>query len=663
MQSLNDMRRAPSVTWQERGHSERARSIGRRSRKAIRESASLQGSASHEHSPDSSVRNILTPYLSNGRDASGLHGGLPQEPGLMHSHADAVRSFIRDGRGSIVLHSTANQDLHPRDSPEGSRPSMSGSRDAENLQSTAPQQLSHNGSADATDALRSSVHSIGDDTGLRSALSQESYHRNCSDASRAHPTDDRHTASLLAASALQSTFASSTASSSYTEPLKPSFGNADDWRPASEGGPADSTLAGEAEGMREYHTPQPQVSGEEQPQLKASQPLVHDAALIAASSHSAGESPAIGAAATGSLHRSSLSASCGLSKAEAAEETQLLEGDDMPDLSGLWADTGDLDYRDYQRGELHSSEEAEKAQVLPLYGELKGSEERACLQEFSCMNELSSTKMVKNAKSSQTDDKTDISGHTEDLILALFWEAQEAHISAMHSELYSSIAADVDIESWASEASRAQTDIAHAQLEGKEEQGKVVVSQSLDTVIPDNLQQEAFLGGSREAISNNATGIAADMPDVSARPPCASSLAMMPDITLLATALDVPYAEAKDSLAPAPESCHLARVSSATAQKDTTAASPSQKGLQRGKGHKQSTGCSAKKGCSTRPVLRFRARGQGPAKAAARNNDKAEVLAAILALQMTVSEQAASIAQLKEEVWMKSGQTSVGCLL
>ena len=109
--------------------------------------------------------------------------------------------------------------------------------------------------------------------------------------------------------------------------------------------------------------------------------------------------------------------------------------------------------------------------------------------------------------------------------------------------------------------------------------------------------------------------------------------------------------------------CHLAPISQTAAKEDPAAVSSSQKGLQKGKGQKQRTGRSAKKGCSTRPVIMIRARGQGPAKAAARHNDKAEMLAAILALQMAVSKQAASIAQLKGEVWMKSGQTSVGCLL
>ena len=604
MQSLNDMRRTPSVTWQERAHSERTRSIGRRSRKAIRESASLQGSASHEHSPDSSLRNILTPYLSNGRDASIVHGGLPQEPGLMHSHADAVISFIRDGMGSTVLHSTAIQDLQPRDSPEGSGPSLSGSRDAAGLQCTAPQQLTRNGSADAREAPTSPVTRIIDNT----------------------------------------------------ESLRPASGNADDWRPTSDGSPADSSIATrpvEAEVMSD--------SQRLQPQLKASQPPIHDAALTTASFYSADESPETGAVPTGTLDRSSSDATHRLSNAEAAEETQLLEADDMPDLSGLWADAGDLESQRSQRDELRSSKAAEKAQVLQLYGELKAIEETACLQNVPCLNELSRTKMVKEAKSSQRDDSADISGHAEDLIPALFWEAQEAHISAMHAELDSSLAECVDTEIWASEASTAPTEIAHAQLDGKEEQGDGSVSQSLDTAIPDNLQQTGRLGSSREDLLSIAAAIPAATPAAMSSLPCASPSAILPDITLQATAMEVPCTEARDSLMPVHELCRLAPVSQTAAQEDPAAVSSSQKGLQRGKGQKQRTGRSAKKGCSTRPVIRFRARGQGPAKAAGRDTDKAGILAAILALQMAVSEQAASIAQLKEEVLMRSSQTSVGC--
>ena len=606
MQSLNDMRRAPSVTWQERAHSERTRSIGRRSRKAIRESASLQGSASHEHSPDSSLRNILTPYLSNGRDAPIVHGGLPQEPGLMHSHADAVRSFIRDGMGSTVLHSTAIQDLQPRDSPEGSGPSLTGSRDAAGLQCTAPQQLTRHGSADAREAPTSPVTRIIDNT----------------------------------------------------ESLRPALGNADDWRPTSDGSPADLSIAArpvEAEVMSD--------SQRLQPQLKASQPPVHDVALTTASFYSVDESPETGAVPTGTLDRSSSDATHRLSNAEAAEETQLLKADDMPDLSGLWADAGDLEFQRSQRDELRSSEVAEKAQVLQLYSELKAIEETACLQNVPCLNELSRTNMVQKASLSQKGDVADISGHTEDLIPALFWEPQEAHISAMHVELISGLARDVDMESWASEASRLPIDIADEELETHEEQKGEVVSQPADTAIPDNLQQEAQLGSNREAFLSIAAVSAADMPDVSSSLPFASPLAITPDIMLQASAMDVPCAKARDSLVPAPGLCHLAPVNGAVAQEDTTAASASQEGLQTSKGQKQRTGRSAKKGCSTRHVIMIRARGQGPAKAAARHNDKAEILAAILALQMAVSEQAASIAQLKEEVWMKSGQTSVGCLL
>ena len=606
MQSLNDTRRAPSVTWQERAHSERTRSIGRRSRKAIRESASLQGSASHEHSPDSSLRNILTPYLSSGRDASIVHGGLPQEPGLMHSHADAVRSFIRDGMGSTVLHSTAIQDLQPRDSPEGSGPSLSGNRDAAGLQCTAPQQLTRNGSADAREAPTSPVTRIIDDT----------------------------------------------------ESLRPASGNADDWRPTSDGSPADSSIA-----IRPVEAEVMSDSQRLQPQLKASQPPVHDVALTTASLYSADESPETGAVPTGTPDRSSSDATHRLSNAEAAEETQLLEADDMPDLSGLWADAGELDPQDFQRDVQRSSEAAEKAQVLQLYGELIASEKAACLPEAPCLNGLSNTRMVQKARLSQSEVNADTSGHTEDLIPALFWEAQEAHISAMHVELASSLARDVDIRSWASEASRLPIDIADEQPETHEEQKGEVVSQPLDTAIPDNLQQETRSGRSGEAPLSSAAAIAAATPAASSSLPCASPLAITPDITLQASAMDVPCAKARDSLVLAPGLCHLAPVSGAVAQEDTTAASASQEGLQRSKGQKQRIGRSAKNGCSTRHVIMIRARGQGPAKAAARHNDKAEILAAILALQMAVSEQAASIAQLKEEVWMKSGQTSVGCLL
>lgn len=664
MQSLNDMRRAPSVTWQERGHTERARSIGRRSRKAVRDSASLQRSALPEHSPDSSIRDILTPYSSSGRKASGLHSGLPQRSGLLHSHVDAVRSFIRGGRGSTVLHTTANQEPHPRHSPEGVRLSLSNSRDSVILQSPAPQELSHNGSAGAAGALRSSVNSDGDDTGLRAAMSQQLgdiiYP---SDASRAQPMDSEHDASLPAASASQSRFASSMPSLSCTEDLMPAFECSDTWRPASEGGPADSTFAGEAVVINTFQTPQPQVSGEEQAQLKASQPLVHDAALITASSRSADQSPETGAVTTGTLDRSSSDATHRLSNAEAAEEIQLLEADDTPDLSGFWADAMDLDFQGCQRDELRSSEATEKAQVLQLYGELIASKKAACLQEAPCLNGLSSTKMVQKARLSQSEVNADTSGHTEDLIHALFWEAQEAHISAMHVELASSLARDVDIESWASEASRLPIDIADEQLETHKEQKGEVVSQPVDTAIPDNLQQEAQLGSSREAFLSIAAVSAADMPDVSSSLPCASPLTITPDITLQASAMDVPCAKARDSLVLAPGLCHSAPVSGAAAQEDTTAVSASQEGLQRSKGQKQRTGRSAKKGCSTRHVIMIRARGQGLAKAATRHNDKAEILAAILALQIAVSEQAASIAQLKEEVWMKSGQTSVGCPL
>ena len=668
MQSLNELRRAPSVTWQERGHPERARSASRRSRRAIRESASLHGPASREHSPDSGIHDILTPHLSNGRDALGLHGGSPQEPGFMHSHADAVRSYIRDGRGSAILHSTADQDLYPRDSPEGSRPSLSGGRDAVGLHSAAPQQLSHNSSADATDAPRSSVDSDRGDAGLRSAKPQESGHIICSsDASRAHPMDGRHTAGLPAASALQSRFASSTASPSYTEALRPALEYTDHQRPASEGGSADSALAagsGEAAAMDNVQKPQPMVSGAEEPQLRASQPPVHHAALTMASSYSADEGPDTSGAAAGTLHGTSSDAMLGLSDSEAAEEPQLLEGDDMPDLSGLWADAVDWESavdresQDGHRDELCSSKASEEAQVLQLYGELKACEETAHQQELPCLSGPSSLKMVQKARLSQRDDNADISGYTEDIIPVLFWEAQEAHISAMHAELDSSLAGDVDIKSWASKASSLPTAITHAQLEEEEEQGDEGVSQSLGTAIPDNLQQEVKVGSSREALLSIAAVMAAAMPVGSCSLPCAPPLAVTPDITLQAAAMDVPCTGARDSLMPAPKLCSLAPVSGAAAQQDTTAASSSQKGLQRGKGPTQRTGRSAKKGCSTRPAIRSWARGQGPAKAAARNNDKAEILAAIVALQMAVSEQAASIAQLKEELWMKGGQAS-----
>ena len=226
----------------------------------------------------------------------------------------------------------------------------------------------------------------------------------------------------------------------------------------------------------------------------------------------------------------------------------------------------------------------------------------------------------------------------------------------MYAELDGSLVGKLD--SWASEASRASTDIAHAQLEEEEGQGDEGASQPLGTAIPDNLQQAANFGSSREALLSVAAVIAAATPAVRSSLPCASPPTTMPDITLQATAINVPRTKARDSLMPAPESCHLALVSGRAAQEDTTAAASSQKGLQRGKGQKQRTRCSVQKSCTTRPAIRFWARGQGPAKAAARNNGKSEVLAAILALQMAVSGQAASIAQLKEELWMKGGETS-----
>ena len=263
-----------------------------------------------------------------------------------------------------------------------------------------------------------------------------------------------------------------------------------------------------------------------QPQLKASQQRVYDAALTAASSHSADQSFGIDAAATGILDRSSSDSTHGLSNAEAAEDTQLLDADDMPNLSGLWADAGDLESQDCQKHELRSSEAAEKAQVLQLYGELKASEDTACLQKFPCLNELSSTKMVRKARLSQREDNADSSDYTEDMIPALFWEAQEDHISAMHAESDGSLAGDVDIESWASEASRAPIDIAHAQLDRKEEQGDGVVSQSLDTAIPDNMQQTGRLGSSREDLLSIAAAIPAATPAAMSSLPCASPSAI-----------------------------------------------------------------------------------------------------------------------------------------
>ena len=577
----------------------------------------------------------------------------------MQSHADAVRSYIRDGRGSAVLHSTSNQDPQPRDSPEGSRPYLSGGRDAGVLHSAALQQLSHNDSADATNSRRSSVNIDKDDKSLRSAMSQGLVHEVCSsDLSRADPTDSRHVASLPAASALQSKFASSTASLSCTQALGPESGCADNQRIASEGRAADSTLAnrpGEAI-TSNSQTPWPQVPGKEQPQLEISQFLIHNAV----SPYSADKSPGSGAAATETLDRASSDAGYGLSNSESAEKSQLSEDNEMPDLSGLWAIAADMGSSDGQGNQLCSSEAPPDAQVLPACRELEVSEKTARLQEPPCLNGLSSMKIVKKARG---DDKADISDHTEDIIPALFWEAQEAHICAMHAELDSSLAGNVDIKSWASEDFRATNDTAHAQLKEQEEQRNDAVCQALGTAISDKLQQEGGLGCSREAFLSIAPVYAAATPAVSYSLPCVSSAATMPDITLQATAMDVPRTGARDGLMPAPELCHLAPVSGAAAQEDATAASTSQKGVQRGRREKKRTRCSAKKGCSTRPpAIRLLARGQGQAKAAANINDKAEILAAVLALQMAVAEQAASIAQLKDEFTRRSA-TSLPAVL
>ena len=169
------------------------------------------------------------------------------------------------------------------------------------------------------------------------------------------------------------------------------------------------------------------------------------------------------------------------------------------------------------------------------------------------MNGLSSTELVKKAKSTQREDNKGISGHTEDILPALFREAQEAHISAMHVELASSLAGDVDISSWASEASRAPIDSENTQLEGKKEQGCEEVSQNLGIPIPETLQQMTTPDNSKEGFENIVEPVAGGTSAVRSSLPCASPLAVTPDTRLQATAIYVPCTEAGYGSMPAPD--------------------------------------------------------------------------------------------------------------